>query len=799
MNLEDLKRKAHSIPIETRKDIIMGFKEIELHKFIKELFCSMDTNYLVEITHGSTELGKDLVIVHQNHISPDIIGVIVKCGNIKGETMGEVDNLNSKIKINKETKKSNLTEILSQINQAKNHPAELRNILKDCSVNKVVVLLAGELSKSASTRIKKELSTADQIYDINWLIQNFTDFYPQIFFDGNITDYIINKIQSLEMKNWFKIKEENKKILSEYYVEPLVSKIELTSKNDFDITNFSNLIERKNPFSLLKNLIINKKHVILVGDPGSGKSSALAKITIDLLKEANSFRINDKDLSAIKISIPFLINAKDILHEEHLNNLLEQELKENINKFSIVSLIIDGLDEIAKDSREEIINKAKSIAKELNSGLVISSRKIDLVNKELPGFEKVELLPFEIGQAIQLFKNLLMNDNMINVLKEGLEKIKTQIPFTPLSLLFLVELVEYSKEIPASLTELYNRYINIVLGIEDNKKGIEVLFEYLIKKRFLGELAFKEFFLKNKSNIDEKDFNSFIIEYFKEFKKDINPINFIKDFITDIERSGIFCIKKNCYEFKHRSFLEYFTAFYIFSNREDIPNLNDFLKDIYYDDFWENVVFFYIGLKREINEDLLKKILTYEKTDLFAIAQKFLVPKLLQAGWHSKNNVKKYGLNNSLDFARDIRLDLLEHTKNSKKHFPKIIADILILSLTDEGYKSIFLLDELKEIFYEEIGSENPNLNAMLIILLSIHSFLDSNEFDSHVEAYLDMLDKYKNDSDELMELKARSYIMLSVIKRDKEFIKSLKKRAHRFLKSHSFILRSLLPLNKKK
>ena len=118
--------------------------------------------------------------------------------------------------------------------------------------------------------------------------------------------------------------------------------------------------------------------------------------------------------------------------------------------------------------------------------MIISSRKIDIIKNPIPNFTHYELLPFEFNQALKLFQKLVVGDQELNDLKDALDKIKYQIPIIPLSLMLLLTFVEEKKEIPASVTELYDRFFDLVLGREDRSKGIEVLFEYFVKKRFLS-------------------------------------------------------------------------------------------------------------------------------------------------------------------------------------------------------------------------------------------------------------------------------------------------------------------------
>ena len=56
----DWQNKAKTLNRDQRRQIIMEYPETTLHEFLKELFQAMEPNYVVEITHGPNELGKDL-------------------------------------------------------------------------------------------------------------------------------------------------------------------------------------------------------------------------------------------------------------------------------------------------------------------------------------------------------------------------------------------------------------------------------------------------------------------------------------------------------------------------------------------------------------------------------------------------------------------------------------------------------------------------------------------------------------------------------------------------------------------
>ncbi|MYB64195.1 hypothetical protein F4X73_05855, partial [Candidatus Poribacteria bacterium] len=195
----NLKTQAELLTKDLRRQIIMDYPEIDLHKQLKRLFQTMQPNYTVEVTHGSQEFGKDLVIVKSDEFGNEVFGVVVKCGHIRGKTRGDVDSLKDRIDdVFSKAEDKRLDEIKSQIQQAFAHPAEMKSYLEDLPVTKVYVVLAGELSNNARKRLANEFTDRIEIYDVIWLIDKFTEFHPHIFFQGRIINFLEKKIIELE-------------------------------------------------------------------------------------------------------------------------------------------------------------------------------------------------------------------------------------------------------------------------------------------------------------------------------------------------------------------------------------------------------------------------------------------------------------------------------------------------------------------------------------------------------------------------------------------------------------------------
>ena len=788
----DLKTQAKLLTKDLRCKIIMDYKETDLHKALKELFQLSEPDYLVEITHGPGELGKDLVIVKSDKFTTEVIAVVVKRGDIKGATSGDVDDLNSNVnEILSYNSKKSLAEIESQIQQALAHPAEIKSIFKELPVSKVFVVLAGELSNHTRKRLTKEIAMKVEVFDINRLIDNFTEFYPQIFFEEQIIDFLQQKINELE-ENHRRVKSG--KSLSDYFVNPLIKP--LNTLLEFDMENLKTVIKKKKfPFSELLQISQRRKKLILSGDPGTGKTGAMAKLTIDRYQSAYKLSLKKPSKSNRKMDVPLFIHAREFLKSESVENLLTTYFGsvETKSYFKVDLLIVDGLDEMDSSKRSEVIHKLDEFSEEIPCSYILTTRKIDLINTLPEKYAKYELLPFEYSQAIKLITKLISEKKILEAMRESLEKIQSRYLLGPLSLMLLIELVEEVKdheEIPASVTELYDRFFDMVLGREDKEKGIEILFEYLIKKKFLGELAYHQFLKKNRFEIPKSDFKKFLNSYANKYGW--NPKR-LDGFVKEIERAGVLNQREEV-SFKHRLFLDYFAAFHVHETRGDIANLNSLIVDTYFDDVWGEVAFFYIGMRREITQDLLEKIYSYSSDNLTVDIDKLLGARLLQAGWHSPTEQHLYAIKESVSYIPQVRKHFQEIITSSDSRIPGIASDFLTLGLTDYSFNSGFLANHIKEILKQLINSEsNDDTYRAVALFWAVRRFLKSEDVKQNIDEILGKLNGFEDDSQQ-----ARILLLLTLIEEDKETRKRIGRQVKKLAMKSPKVFEALAPTRRK-
>ncbi|MBA7468673.1 hypothetical protein ES707_03925 [subsurface metagenome] len=775
-----IRELVKGLPENHKFDIIQSLTETELHKEIKELLAAMYPNNYVAITHGSEELGRDLVIVSEDPLGDRVMGVVVKTGDIRSKASGAID------------------KIKDQVEEAFSHPVSLKGFEfeSDLDITFVTVIIAGILSRQAVLRLRREINKPinrpnTSIRDLKWLVDNFTRYYPYVFYEGEVSRYLESTLQDLETKHMFSGRQRS---LSECYVEPTIASYgRIIELKDSDIT--LTILKNRISFKQLEKEVQPLRKFLVVGDPGVGKSTALVKMAIDILSDG--LRKATRSKIKEKISIPIFITARKFWGLNSVEELVQGfgPSVETRERFQIVTLLVDALDEVDSDYREALLDKASKFIKELNCALIISTRKIDIVKRETLGYEKRELLPFEFGQALVMLGRLVKDENMLEALKDGLKRIESQITITPLSLLLLIELVEEEKEVPASITELYDRFTDIALGKYDrSRKGIDVLFDFEVKKRFLAELAFREYFEKEQAEISASDFESFINTYAKEFKWDTKQL---KGFIGEIERAGLLDIRKSV-KFRHGSFLDYFIALKIHDTREEIPELYDYLTKIYFDDVWGDVAFYFAGLRKNIPKRFIDKIYGFDskKRSLVRSIQKLLVGKVLQAAWHSKSNVKLYGIGRSLEYSDRIIEQFLILAREANPLMPAIYADIYSLIVCEMSFGSRFLLNENRELI--NIYLKNPKGKTILRSLRLLWSMKGKIE-DQEVDKFAGQLYEATKTAQKITgEEYAKSLLLLRVMAtKEKAVYKAIQKRVQKELRTHPHLFAKLAPQKK--
>jgi hypothetical protein len=363
---------------------------------------------------------------------------------------------------------------------------------------------------------------------------------------------------------------------------------------------------------------------------------------------------------------------------------------------------------------------------------------------------------------------------------------------TPLSLELLVEIATVEKEIPASLTEVYERFTDIALGRYDIARGIESVFEYFIKKEFLAELAWHGYFLKNQLAISRSDLDSFVENYIQRHKQ-IRPK--FKQFLAEIDRAGILQIGETVL-FRHRSFLEFFSAFRLFKHQAEHMNLADDVANIYFDYMWTDVAFYYIGILREITEQIAEKLDRYDETHFESMILKVLIGRLLQAGWYTPSEIKLHAMSIALRPIELIRKLLEDAIKSVQKPIPAIFTDFFVMALAEYSFGSRTFLEEVTALCggLSTAGDSNSMMNCLLLLWANRNK-LTPRQLNEHSSMALKALSQLELQGKLTVKDKFVSLFVLEhVEKSDVKLMKQIRRKMLGVRKHYPAEMRKLLP-----
>ena len=687
----DFVKQAKAISREQREKYLLAIAETKMHSYLVSLFTRAEDSTRAEITHGPDEYGRDIVLCRNDPYGQDYVGIVVKRNpnsKFTGKTSGSID------------------EIVSQARQAVTHECNLKEIfVGTVKISSVWIVVVGTLTRNAGRRLDQETKDIPgrRILTLDRLVDLFTEHYPEVFFAGGMSEYITDKI--VELESWAGIASHTTR-LSEWFVNPMVTVADgkMDSLEEGLPFAFAN---QKLPFGQLDQFIAEEARLVLTGDPGSGKSTALRKVAVNMLKKAQQRTIplsGIKTPTSEKIQVPVVVNAVLAQGAKSIQDLIEDELPapEIRESFRVGLILLDGLDEVVKDSSDTILRQTFEIADDYGCCLIISSRKVqslqfDILDQGRSAIKVFDILPFELSQALELVKKATSNSDVMNILRDGLIRVQHQLHFTPLALELLIQIAEEEREIPGSISEIFDRYTDLALGRYDSQKGVQVVFDYFAKKRFLADLAWTEFKQKSRLEIKRSEFDDFVADYVVTFGWDVESFATL---VGEIERSGLLRLGKTVF-FAHRSFLEFFIALRAVENRQYENDYDQLLCDLYFDWMWSEVALYAVGQTRMASDRLVKRILAFGGDDFVGHLNKFMIGRLLQAGWHSASAVKKEAIRRGTSEGHMVFRHLSKMREDDAEHVPAVIPFFFLLMSGEYSYGSRTLFNETRTILDE--------------------------------------------------------------------------------------------------
>lgn len=694
----DFKTKAKDLPYAAKKAMITTYysKETQFHVEYEKVLKNMYGNCQTYILQGPTEKGKDIVVKTKNASGGyDLHAYVIKL----------VEKLDA-------SAKGKAAELAVQAMQSFKIPYNIEGLEEKQLTNKVFILNAGTISEGAKDNvfsiIDVSLKANTAYIDMGILIEQFEEYYPEFFFSNNFGLMIKDQIEYIE--NFLK----QKKLMN--FIKPNLKKVNQDKKELITTTRNSEdylksiaeaIFGKKLSYSSFSALVLknNSEKILLTGDAGSGKSVLVFQLLLDYLNSLIT-KTNLTKSNLTELIMPVCLRAieiKDLSNSQLHTKITNYYDCKDANTPNLI--ILDGIDEVEKNVRDTLIETIEAycvLHKDNKINILLTSRHNYSVIEELENYSRYELVPYEMSQAIDFIRKSAQNDNAkLAILEARLKELNGQIPFYPLALQLFIEVVKQNQEVPASITELYTRYIAMSFGEYTQEIEIDKLFEPQIKKLFFSELSYFLFFKNNKTSIEFAELDNFLLDFISKH----SYISSSEEFKNSIMRTSMLKLDANVVEFSHKSFLDYFIALYFIDNRDELVEEGNFAilyREFAFDGIWEDVAYFFFGIKGKMTNRELTHFTTLIRegtSELSKYINSFFLGKLAQYAWKTESEIKtlllQEGISNTMA-AKQAFNDAFQKSLGIK--VPPLFGGINMLYLINDCHASLFLRSEVKNL-----------------------------------------------------------------------------------------------------
>lgn len=502
--------------------------------------------------------------------------------------------------------------------------------------------------------------------------------------------------------------------------------------------------------TILNMLELGNK-IIVTGTGGMGKSILFKHLFLDCIEntayipvliELRSFNTYDlRDISIFNSIYETLSNNGFDLNEEYF----EYSMKEGA-----YVIFLDGYDEVNRERTSKITTEIKLLSERYNNNKYFLSSRPSTEFIGWNDFCEVETLKLSKNQALDLIKKIEFDEVVKNTFYEELknslyEKYES---FASNPLLLNIMLLTFHKHaaIPERLNDFYEeafitlfnahdatkdsyvRDIRSGLGCEDFK----LIFSYIcFKSYFKGEFQFSEAQLR---------------DYIQQSKTKFDGFNFaIEDFQDDLTQSVCMLVKEGLiYRFSHRSFQEYFAAWYTCKLVDDIQSklLLNWIKesDSILSDSYFTMLF---DLQSEkVNKIIICPILKDIKKlyDQYNFSLQFLEALFNGVEFRKSNDDNKEYFTSSLTIDNrylcygiilNSRLNKYSYGENNNNTTQKIFEKLQksnIFNLTTNNRNSFWV-----------------SFDQILSVISEVELLDDLQWFKAHIEFAMQILEKYDN------------------------------------------------------
>lgn len=683
----------------------------DLHPLLGELLPLLPNITNIEYTHGPDEKGADFILERKDETLDrrENIGIIAKLGKIG----------------------SNFNDIERQIDECKASRLVFGG-KKKVYLDEIWVVNNDNITEGAKGKIQRKFKGTKIKFisgsDLNKLINTRLPSY-WLGINPSVGSYLNDLRQTtIDHDNALSLLSLDKRAI---YIEQDVYRVPRYgfSKKDYKSKVRVDIFEE----------IQTQKAILIEGGMGAGKSKLLRRI----ITHYTEYEI----FNETKI-VPILATYRELINDFDLD--LEKLKSSRISEDSIVNFkdseflfLIDGVDEMQQDLEDQLSILSDIVAQAdqtENTRVVFSSRYIEGLNEEnnsslgLP-VSRFYIPPLSMSKTIEFLKQLCAELNLTARIIEDLKKsdLFKQLPQSPIAAILLAKLInEDPKELPSNLTELYSKYLELILGRWDVDRGLQSQKVYQAIDSIVIRLA-SLFYDFNLEFMTQSDVLDQISEYLKKRKLNLATDDVYRTIVERCEVISVDTLGNRVY-FKHRTFIEYFYAkkLLLKGGLEISPQIFEFYRI--------NVAFFYLGLRRD-DPDLLNKVISIKpETEVQKWLKVVNLGNFCLAAYATPYHVITEGIEKAMIEAARIYLDTVSEGNDSPfTIFPRMHLLFILQFVLRDSYSYEFFNDALEEVALRVSGGDYSGIEkayALFFLNLTFIELKKVESFDFLLEDY---------------------------------------------------------------
>jgi hypothetical protein len=660
-----------NITAKQKKERVAGLKnEVnDFHPLLQDLLPHLSRVKRVEYTHGQFEKGADFILFRDDDVlgTTEFDGLIVKTGKIV----------------------SDLSAIREQIRECslKRYIAGGR---QNIHLDEIWVVTTENISNGAKVKIHDEFaSTKIKFVQGLDIVKWIDDYLPKFWAVKSlpIARYLGDVVNSVQRDSKASsLLPDAGSINVNLGFSPIETKYETKA--------------RKVPSKSIPELILKHEVVYIEGEAGAGKTHSIRNAIV---------KICSSDFYEEHHLVPYFITYSDFfqLHDLDIKKLMDTDefcaVKECVEDGSKIVVFIDGVDELTlngRQIRDELTKLFDQFGNVADIRLVLSSRPLNLGNYDeiLPKQSiAVEIDKMDVRQMLKMLKSVCQSAKISERLWGDLQDsdLFKQLPRNPISTLLLAQLInDNQQDLPSNLTDVYSRYIEIMLGGWDVEKGLQSRKEYEYTISILGQVS--EYFIDNDiTHIGKEEALGFFADYLGKRNTTVIPEELFgkctsRSGIALIDHSGRFC-------FKHRSFAEFLYALKRFNAHD-----RGFVDDRVFSLPWRTIYFFYTGLHKDCAE-LLERMMSIQPKSANERFWRFVnMAEYLLAGYNTEYDVVERSLPILFREIKDLYMDIVQHREESPlTDLPELLVLHFFQAVSSSCYSYRYFIKALEHCALE--------------------------------------------------------------------------------------------------